>query len=232
MDLIDGMATLLSRYDVLAAFWMTVKLTFVAAIGSLLIGTIVAILRVAPVGVLQAFGTVYVHAIRNTPLTLIVFFCAFGFMNTMGWSIASPESPTSIADNNFWFGVIGLSIYHAAFVAEALRSGINTVPTGQAEAARAIGLSFMPALANVILPQAFRGAIAPLGTTLIALTKNTTVLATIGVAELSYIMSGMLEFNISLLFAIFVLIALAFVILTLPMGFFFTWLSRRLVVAR
>lgn len=232
MGLIDGMATLLGEYNVLAAFWMTVKLTFVAALGSLVIGTVVAVLRVAPVGALQLFGTAYVNTVRNTPLTLIVFFCAFGFMNTMGWSIAPADSPTSIADNNFWFGVIGLSIYHAAFVAEALRSGINTVPTGQAEAARAIGLSFMPALTNVILPQAFRGAIAPLGTTLIALTKNTTVLATIGVAELSYIMSGMLEFNISLLFAIFVLIALAFVVLTLPMGFFFTWLSRKLVVAR
>lgn len=231
-DLLSGMATLLERYNVLGAFWMTIKLTAIAGLGSLVIGTIVAILRVAPIGALRIFGAAYVNTIRNTPLTLIVFFCAFGFMNTLGWSIVPRDSPTSIADNNFWFGVVGLSIYHAAFVAEALRSGINTVPTGQAEAARSIGLSFVPSLTNVILPQAFRGAIAPLGTTLIALTKNTTVLATIGVAELSYIMSGMLEFNISLLFAIFVLIALAFVILTLPMGFFFTWLSRRLVVQR
>ena len=80
-------------------------------------------------------------------------------------------------------------------MAEALRSGINTVPQGQAEAARAIGLDFGPTLTTVVLPQAFRGAIAPLGNMLIALTKNTTVVATIGVAEASYLMKGMIEFR-------------------------------------
>ena len=125
-----------------------------------------------------------------------------------------------------------MAVYHAAFVAEALRSGINTVGQGQAEAARAIGLSFVPTLTNVVLPQAFRGAIAPLGNTMIALTKNTTVVATIGVAEASLLMKNMIEFNVSLLFAIFVIIAGGFVILTLPMGVAFTWLSRRLAVQR
>jgi glutamate transport system permease protein len=128
--------------------------------------------------------------------------------------------------------VIALSVYHASFVAEALRSGINTVPQGQAEAARAIGLGFGASLREVILPQAFRGAIAPLGNTLIALTKNTTVVATIGVAELSYVMRGMIEFNPSLLYAIFLLVAACFVLLTLPTGLLFTSLSRRLVVQR
>jgi len=106
------------------------------------------------------------------------------------------------------------------------------VGQGQAEAARAIGLSFMPTLSNVVLPQAFRGAIAPLGNTMIALTKNTTVVATIGVAEASLMMKNMLEFNIALLFPIFVIMAGGFVLLTLPMGVAFTWLSRRLAVQR
>ena len=106
---------------------------------------------------LQVFGTAYVTLIRNTPLTLIVFFCAFGLLNTMGLSLAAAGSPTEIVDNNFRFGVIALSVYHASFVAEALRSGINTVPQGQAEAARAIGLGFGASLREVILPQAFRG---------------------------------------------------------------------------
>jgi glutamate transport system permease protein len=158
---------------------------------------------------------------------LIVFFCAFGISNTLGLELA----PT-IIDNNFRWGVVALSIYHASFVAEALRSGINTVPQGQAEAARALGLPFMPTLSTIILPQAFRGAIAPLGNTLIALTKNTTVVATIGVAEAAYVMRGMLEFNISLLYAIFLIMATGFVILTLPVGIFFTYLSRKLTVQR
>jgi glutamate transport system permease protein len=227
-----ALATLLDSYDVLAAFWTTVKLTLVSAVGALVIGTVVAVCRVSPVGVLQWFGTAYVTLVRNTPLTLIVFFCAFGLLNTLGLSLATAGSPTEIVDNNFRFGVIALSVYHASFVAEALRSGINTVPQGQAEAARAIGLGFGASLREVILPQAFRGAIAPLGNTLIALTKNTTVVATIGVAELSYLMRGMIEFNPSLLYAIFLLVAACFVLLTLPTGLLFTSLSRRLVVQR
>ena len=228
----DAVSTLLQNYNVLAAFWMTVKLTFFSALGALVVGTVVAICRVSPVGVLRGFGTAYVTLVRNTPLTLIVFFCAFGILNTLGVSLAAAGSPTEIVDNNFRFGVIALSVYHASFVAEALRSGINTVPQGQAEAARAIGLGFGASLREVILPQAFRGAVAPLGNTLIALTKNTTVVATIGVAELSYVMRGMIEFNPSLLYAIFLLVAACFVLLTLPTGLLFTHLSRKLVVQR
>jgi glutamate transport system permease protein len=230
--MVDGLRALFAEYDVLGAFWMTIKLTVLSAIGSLVIGTVVAVLRVSPVSVLRLFGTTYVNIIRNTPLTLIVFFCAFGISNTLGITLARQDSPTFIVDNNFRFGVIALAVYHAAFAAEALRSGINTVGQGQAEAARAIGLSFMPTLSNVVLPQAFRGAIAPLGNTMIALTKNTTVVATIGVAEASLMMKNMLEFNIALLFPIFVIMAGGFVLLTLPMGVAFTWLSRRLAVQR
>ena len=186
----------------------------------------------SPVAVLRSFGTAYVTLIRNTPLTLIVFFCAFGISNVLGVHLAADNSPTFIVDNNFRFGVVALAVYHASFVAEALRSGINTVPQGQAEAARAIGLGFVPTVTSVVLPQAFRGAIAPLGNTMIALTKNTTVVATVGVAEVALMMRGMLEFNISLLYAIFFIVAFGFVILTLPMGLLFTYLSRKLAVQR
>ena len=227
-DLIE----LITKYHVLAAVWMTIKLTLAGAVGSLIIGTIIAIWRVSPIAVLRWFGTGYVNVIRNTPLTLIVFFFAFGVLNTLNISLADPNSPTSINDNNFRWGVVALSVYHASFVAEALRSGVNTVPQGQAEAARAIGLSFIPSLTQIILPQAFRGAIAPLGNTLVALTKNTTVVSTIGVAEISLQMKNMIEFSPQLLYAIFLLVAICFVILTLPVGAFFTYLSRRLAVQR
>jgi glutamate transport system permease protein len=103
---------------------------------------------------------------------------------------------------------------------------------GQAEAARALGLGFLPTLRFIILPQAFRGAITPLGNTLIALTKNSTVAAVIGVAEASYLMRAMIEFSPDLLFFTFFLMALGFVILTLPVGLAFTTLSRRLAVRR
>ncbi|HVK36620.1 MAG TPA: amino acid ABC transporter permease [Microlunatus sp.] len=228
----DALQTLLSEYDVVAAFWMTIKLTFFGAIGAFIIGTVIAIMRVSPVKVFQTFGLAYVTLVRNTPLTLLVFGCAFGLAITLQINLAPENSPTFIVDNNFRWGVVALAIYHAAFVAEAIRSGINTVPQGQAEAARAIGLPFLPTITTIVLPQAFRGAIAPLGNTLIALTKNTTVLATIGVAEPALMMRNMFEFNISLLYAIFIIVAAGFVILTLPMGLFFTWWSRKLAVQR
>ena len=224
------MGELLAEYNVLGAFWMTIKLAVLSAVGALLVGTVIAVMRVSPVRVLRAAGTAYVTLVRNTPLTLIVFFCAFGLYITLQYRIGAPNSPIDV--QNFRWGVLGLAVYHAAFVAEALRSGINTVPKGQAEAARAIGLDFRATLTAIVLPQAFRGAIAPLGNVLIALTKNTTVVATIGVAEASYLMKGMIEFRPDLIYAIFVIMATGFVVLTLPIGVLFTTLSRRLAVRR
>jgi glutamate transport system permease protein len=226
------MADLLKQYDVLGAFWMTIVLTFFAAIGSLVIGTLVAVMRVSPVAMLRTFGAGYVNVVRNTPLTLIIVFCNLGLFVNLGLRLADKSSSTFIVDNNVRFAVLGLAVYHAAFVCESLRSGINTVPTGQAEAARSIGLTFTQTLTHVIMPQAFRGAIAPLGNTLIALTKNTTVVSVIGVAEASYLMADMIEQRPDVLYTTFAIIALGFVILTLPVGIVVTSLSRRLAVKR
>lgn len=228
----EDLVQLFTKYDVLGAFWVTIQLTIWGAIGALAIGTVVAICQVSPVAVLQRFGVAYVTVVRNTPLTLIVAFCSLGIANVMKVSLAPLDSPTFIVENGFRWGVVAMAVYHAAFVAEAIRSGVNTVGRGQAEAARSIGLSFLPTLRHVVLPQAFRAALAPLGNTLIALTKNTTVVATVGVAEAAYLMKNMIEFNSSMLFGIFAIMATGFVVLTLPTGLLFTWLSNRLAVHR
>lgn len=225
------MGEILKDYDVLGAFWMTIYLTFFSAIGSLVIGTILAIMRVSPVRVLRAVGTFYVNTVRNTPLTLILVFCSLGILYILQISLADEQSPTSIVDNNIRWAIVGLAIYHAAFVCEALRSGVNTVPLGQAEAARAIGLTFGQSLTQVIMPQAFRGALAPLGSVLIALTKNTTVASVIGVAEASGLMKEIMETETASL-GVFFIFALGFVILTLPVGMLFTWMSQRFAVKR
>jgi glutamate transport system permease protein len=226
------MADLLSNFDVLGAFRMTIVLTIFSAIGSLVIGTVVAIMRVSPVAIARTLGAGYVNTVRNTPLTLIIVFCNLGLFVNLGVKLANPASQTFIVDNNIRLGILGLSVYHAAFVCEAIRSGINTVPPGQAEAARAVGLTFSQNLRYVVLPQAFRGAITPLGNTLIALTKNTTVVSAIGVAEASYVMASMIEFRSDVLTLIFLIFALGFVILTLPMGMLITSMSKRLAVKR
>ena len=225
------MVEILEKYDVLAAFWMTVYLTFFAAIGSLLIGTVLAVMRVSPVGVLRGLGAFYVNTVRNTPLTLILLFCVLGVLYVLQVPLAPTDSPTSVRDNAIRWAIVGLSVYHAAFVCEALRSGVNTVDRGQAEAARAIGLTFPQSMREVILPQAFRGAIAPLGSVLIALTKNTTVASIIGVAEASGLMKTIIE-NETASVTVFLVFAIGFVILTLPVGVLFTSLSRRLAVKR
>ena len=225
------MVEILQSYDVLAAFRMTIYLTFFAAIGSLVIGTILAVMRVAPVGVLRGLGAFYVNVVRNTPLTLILLFCVLGVLYVLQVPLAPTDSPTSVRDNAIRWAIVGLSVYHAAFVCEALRSGVNTVDRGQAEAARSIGLTFAQSMREVIMPQAFRGAIAPLGSVLIALTKNTTVASVIGVAEASLLMKTIIE-NETASVTVFMVFAIGFVILTLPVGLFFTSLSRRLAVKR
>lgn len=228
----EGLAALFTQYDVLGAFFMTIRLALGGAVGSLVIGTIIAVCRVSPVAVLQRFAAAYVTIFRNTPLTLIIALCLLGLSNILAIRLAPEDSPTFIVDNSFRWAVVGLSVYHASFVAEAIRSGVNTVPRGQAEAARSIGLSFLPTLRHVVLPQAFRGAIAPLGNTMIALTKNTTVAATIGVADAAWMMWNMIEFSPQHLYTVFFIMAAGFVILTLPLGILFTWLSNRLAVQR
>ncbi len=221
------MGEILSEYDVLGAFWVTIQLSVLSAIGALVIGTVMAVLRVSPVAVLRLLGTSYVNIFRNTPLTLLMAFSVLGLSFILGLQI-SDDATT----NSYWWAVIMLSVYHGAFVCEALRSGVNTIPAGQAEAARAMGLTFGQSLSQVLLPQAFRGAIAPLGSTLIALIKNTTVAAVIlGTAEAAGQLAEITE-NEGASLPTFFLFALGFVILTLPLGILFTNLSQRLSVKR
>jgi glutamate transport system permease protein len=216
------------QYDVLGAFWVTVQLTLYSAAGSLIWGLILAGMRVSPVPLMRTFGTAYVNTVRNTPLTLLILGCSLGLDQTLGITLNGETSK----EIGFRLAVLGLIAYTGTFVCEALRSGINTVPVGQAEAARALGLSFFQVLTLVVLPQAFRAVIAPLTNVLIALTKNTTVAATIGVAEAALLMKEMLENEADALFAVFAVFALGFVLLTLPTGLLLGWVAKRVAVKR
>ena len=185
--------------QILEAFWTTVQLTIFSAVGALVLGTALAAMRLAPVPVLNWLGTTYVNVVRNTPLTLIILFCSFGLSQTLGITFVDSKSPTSIEDSNFRLAVLGLTVYTASFVCETVRSGVNTIPLGQAEAARSLGLTFGQNLRMILLPQAFRAVIIPLGSVLIALTKNTTIASAIGVAEAALLMKEMIENTAALL---------------------------------
>ncbi|GJF09874.1 glutamate ABC transporter permease [Mycolicibacterium cyprinidarum] len=219
------------REQIFAAFWTTIQLTVFSAIGALVLGTVLAAMRLAPVPMLNWIGTSYVNIVRNTPLTLIILFSSFGLAQTLGITLASRQSPTFIADSTFRLAVLGLTVYTAAFVCETVRSGVNTVPLGQVEAARSLGLTFGQNLRIVLLPQAFRAVFIPMGSVFIALTKNTTIVSAIGVAEAALLMKEMIE-NTAAVLVVGSIFALGFVILTLPLGLLFGWLGKRMAVAR
>jgi len=147
-----------------SGFGMTLRLTLVAGAIALVWGLVLAALRVSPLLPLRGFATTYVELLRNTPLTLVFFFLAF----------VAPQFGV-ITPLAFWTAIVALSAYTSAFVCEAVRSGINSVGVGQAEAARAVGLTFGQTLTVVILPQAVRTVIPPLINVFIALAKNTSV---------------------------------------------------------
>lgn len=227
VEYFDAYLSLFGEFDVLGAFWVNIQLAFWAAIGSLLLGTVLALMRISPIASLQWAGAAYVNIFRNTPLTIIIAFGVLGLYAQLNLILSD-----NFDLNFFRIAILGLSVYHAAFVCESIRSGVNTVPLGQAEAARAIGLSFLPAARLVIMPQAFRGAIAPLGNTMIALTKNTTVAAAGSVAETAGLMLAMIEFRSDVILMIFLTFALGYVIIVIPIGLLTTYLSKKLAVAR
>lgn len=219
------------RGQIVEAFTVTVELAVLSGALALLLGTGLAAMRLAPVPALRWLGAAYVHLLRNTPLTLLLLLCSFGLAQTLGVTLTDPHSPTSVDDSNFRLAVLGLGVYTASFVCEALRSGVNTVGIGQAEAARSLGLSFSQNLRIILLPQAFRAVIIPLGSVLIALTKNTTLASAIGVAEAALLMKSMTE-NTAALMAVGGIFAAGFVVLTLPLGLLFGYLGRRWAVSQ
>lgn len=152
----------------------TVLLFLGGGVLALVLGTIVGAMRVSPVPIARGVGTAYVNLIRNTPLTLVFFFFVFGYPK-----LDLPDIPY------VWLAILALGIYTATYVAEVLRAGINTVPVGQAEAARAIGLSFGQVMTLVVMPQAFRSVVPPMMSVFIALLKNTTVAAGFSIVELA-----------------------------------------------
>lgn len=167
------MDPLINNLDIFVpAFRNTIILFVVSGVAALILGTIVGGMRVSPVPIMRGVGTVYVNFIRNTPLTLLMFFFAFGYPKLELGNLSYMT-----------LAMIALSLYTATYVAEVIRSGFNTVPVGQAEAARAIGLPFGQTMSLVILPQAFRAVIPPLMSVFIALLKNTTVAAGFSVFE-------------------------------------------------
>jgi glutamate transport system permease protein len=197
----------------------TVSLTLLSFGVAFVIGTVVAACRVSPVPPLRAAGAFYVETVRNTPLTVLFVLFFFGL------------TKVGIKYGAFTTAIIVLGGYTGAFVAETVRSGINAVSRGQAEAARSLGLTFGQVLRIVVLPQALRTVIAPLGGLFIALIKNSSIASLIAVEELVF-RTGDLANDTAQVIPIYLGAALAYLALTIPSGFVFGGLERRLAIKR
>lgn len=205
--------------------WVTIELSVVSLLGSLVLGTVIALFRISPLTPFRVIGVAYVEFFRNTPLLVQLFFLFFG-LPLLGIRLSDDAF-----EFNFRAALLGLTLYHGAYVAEVVRSGLLGVDRGQIEAARSLGLSYAQMLRFVQLPQSFRVVIPPLGNIFTALVKNTSLATTIGVAEL--LNAGeVVESRTFRAIEAYGAVAVLYLALVLPLAAGVNWLERRLQVVR
>jgi glutamate transport system permease protein len=215
------MEAILSNFGyVLEGFSQTLLLLIYGGIGASLIGMLIAFMRISPIGALRVTATAYTELVRNTPLTL-VFFLIIIVLPVLQLGVPS-----------FRGAVIALSVYTSPFVAEALRSGINGVPLGQAEAARSLGLNFSQTVVSIVMPQAMRMVVPPLINVFIALTKNTSVASGFRVVELVAVSKVLANQNGDQVVPLLAGIALFYLVITIPLGLAAGYIERKVAVLR
>ncbi|AKP65171.1 ABC-type amino acid transport system, permease component [Levilactobacillus koreensis JCM 16448] len=193
----------------------TLLCSILALVFSLILGTFFALLEESPSKVARGIARVYIEIFRNIPLLVI----------TMFFYVVFPLYVIKM--NGFTAGTIGLTLYTSAFIAETVRAGIQSVDSGQMEGARANGLSFWQAMRHIILPQAFRYVIPPLGNQFVNLVKNSSTLAFVGGFDLMYqgnvIASSSLE-----TIAAYSAVGVLYLVITLPISYYMRYLEKRL----
>ncbi|SDH10775.1 amino acid ABC transporter permease [Klenkia brasiliensis] len=204
-----------------SAFLTTLSLAVLSGLVALVLGTVLAAMRVSPMLPLRGLATFFVETFRNTPLTVVFFFLVFGIVQL---DLQFPS--------RFTAAVAALGLYTSAFVCEAVRSGINAVPPGQAEAARALGLGFGQTLTTVVLPQAFRTVVPPLGNVWIALAKNTSIAAGFATTELTAALQRLTNVNGNQILLVFAVIIAAYLVITLPSAWAIRVIERKVAIVR
>jgi glutamate transport system permease protein len=200
-------------------FGLTLELAGLCTLISLVTGQLLAVMRISPVPPLRWFATGYVAVLRNTPLILVFIIVVHGL----------PE--LGLRGSFTQRAVIALSAYTAAFVCEVLRVGILTVPVGQAEAARALGMTFGQGLRLVIMPQAVRAVLPPLASVLIALVKNTAVAEAFGLTEATGVLDNLVRDHADAIGPVFAAIAAGYVLITIGVSALSGWVERRVAIA-
>ncbi|OQW90661.1 MAG: glutamine ABC transporter permease [Beggiatoa sp. IS2] len=201
--------------EYLLGLFITFLVSVFALVGSLVLGTAVAILCVSPFSLIMIGGRTYVELIRNTPLLLQIFLFYYGL------------PALNIPISAFVAGTLGLTIYTSAFIAEAIRAGILAIPNGQTEAARATGLTYLQSFQYIILPQAFKIVIPAIGNQFINLVKNSAILSVIAGMDLMY-HADLIATKTFHTFETYLLVALFYLLLTIPLSIGVNWLEHHL----
>jgi glutamate transport system permease protein len=223
----------------LSGFLLTLQLCLLAAVVALLLGTALAVLRISPLPPLRWLGTSYVNVFRNVPLTVVFFVVVFGlptigvradFLRIPGLDAIFPRLGIDLP--YFRMAIFALALYTAAFVCEALRSGVNAVSPGQAEAARAIGLTFGQNLRHVVLPQAWKAAVVPLGSVIIAMIKNSALAGFFGLTgDLSATFQQLISARGEPAVPVFLAVAAGYLVMTVPLGLLLDQVEKRRAVS-
>lgn len=235
------MSVIVDNFDLFAAgFVLTLQLCVLSAAGSLLLGTALAVLRISPLPPLRWLGTSYVNVFRNSPLTVVFFVVVFGlptigiradFLRVPGLDAVFGRLGSDLP--YFRMAILALMLYTAAFVCEAVRSGVNAVPAGQVEAARAIGLTFGQNLRHVVLPQAWKSAVVPLGSVIIAMIKNSALAGFFGLTgDLAATMQRLVSAGGQAAIPVFLAVTAGYLIMTVPLGLLLDRVEKRQAALR
>ncbi|EOA3442923.1 amino acid ABC transporter permease [Enterococcus hirae] len=213
------MAELLQTYGstFLEGFKITIYSSVLALLFSLIIGTLMAIFQLSTNKVISGLAKAYVEFFRNIPLLIIVMF--FYVVLPIYW----------ISFDGFQAGTIGLTIYTSAFIAETVRSGIQTVPKGQTEAGLSAGLTYAQTMRFIILPQVFKIVVPPLGNQFINLVKNSSILAIVAGLDLMY-QGDLIASETFNTFDTYIIVGLFYLVITLPLSYLMTYLEKKWAV--
>lgn len=201
------------------AFRTTLIASLVAMLLSLIFGTLLAVFQVSKNKALNKIGNFYVECFKNIPLLVITMFFYIAIPLVLG-----------VKMNGMAAGTIGLTIYSTAFIADVVRTGIQAVPAGQMEAGLATGLNYWETMVNIVLPQAFKIVIPPLGNQFITLVKNSSVLGFVAGADLMYA-GDLVSSETFNMMGTYLVISLFYLVITLPLNYVMAYVERKMEVA-
>jgi polar amino acid transport system permease protein len=208
-----------SAPDIVARFWVNVRLFLIAEALILVLGLVLAVMRSLPgpaLFPLRLMATVYVDLFRALPGVLVIYVLGFGIPG-----LRIPGVP----NDPFIWGVVALTLLYSAYVSEVYRSGIDSIHPSQAAAARSLGLTQLQALRHVVLPQAVRRVIPPLLNDFIGLQKDTVLVSFIGVVEI--FRQSQIRQAATFNYTPYLVTALVFLAVTIPLARFTDWLVSR-----